>query len=73
MIHNEVASAANLARQTLMFMDRSKDTVTLPVATLELLLRTLIELADANNPTAIRTSAAAGAFVSGHTTGVESW
>lgn len=43
-VHDRTASAANLAKAMLMDLDRSKDETKVRTATLELLLKTIVEL-----------------------------
>lgn len=71
MIHNQTASAVNLARSILFSMDYGKENQSLPTPTLELLLTTLIQMANDGNQTARKAETAAASFVAGRISGVE--
>jgi hypothetical protein len=68
---SQIASTVVLARAILFDLDRTKEKQAIPTQTLELLLRTLIEVADRDNPTARKIEAASATFVSSRITGLE--
>ena len=68
MIHNQTASVASLASTWLHSLDRSKVETSVPTATLELWLKTLIELA---SPGAVGVADGASRVVLGAVTAVE--
>lgn len=45
-IHNQTASTVNLAKSLLISIDRTKADTTIPTATYDLLLKTLVHLGD---------------------------
>lgn len=70
-MQNQIASVANLARAILQSLDHKQEHVSLPTATVALLLNTLIALADSGNPTARKIESASAAFVASRISGVE--
>ena len=70
MIHNQVASVVALAKSELMAA-RGQENYTIRGASFELIVNTLIDLADHDNPTARKIESASAAFVAGRVTGVE--
>jgi hypothetical protein len=70
-MHNQVASVVSLAKTVLMGMDKTKQMTALPTATLELILNTLIDQAQVDNPTARRIEVSSTAYVASRISGVE--
>lgn len=71
MIQNHTASTVSLAKTVRGALDRSKEYSSLPTRTLELLLNTLIEIAESGNPTARSIESAHGSFVASRINGAE--
>lgn len=70
-MHNHIASTVSLAKATLMSLDRAKENTVLPTRTVELMLNTLIDLGERDNPTARRIENASTSFVASRINGVE--
>lgn len=70
-MHNQIASVVNLARANLMALDRKSLNTTLPTATVELLLKTLIDLGTRDNQTARQVESSNAAFVASRLSGAE--
>lgn len=70
-MHNKVASTVSLAKTVLMALDLSKEQSALPTRTLELILKTFIEQAEQDNPTARNVQGAHSNFIASRTTGAE--
>lgn len=70
-MHNRIASSANLAKAILFGLDHSSEKTVIPTPTLKLLLSSLIELADGDNPTARKIESASAAFVASRLTDIE--
>lgn len=70
-MHNQIASVVSLAKTVRLGLDKTKEVTAIATPTLELLLSTLIELGQGDNPIARRIETASTGFVASRLGGAE--